>query len=340
MLEISARSQILDVELRVEHVLALAGPSGAGKTTLLRAVAGLGRPESGRIECGGETWLDTAAGVDLPPERRRAGLMFQDDALFPHMSALRNVRYAARGDERRARALLAWVRMEHRADERPRSLSGGERQRVALARALASDPRALLLDEPLASVDPRWRARAGRELSKLLTSLHVPTIVVTHDFTEASLLAGEIAVMEAGHVTQRGSASELASSPATGFVADFTGSVVLTGLARPAASGLTEVELDGGGRVVSTDGANVERVAVSVHPWDIALGAGAGSAQNRLPARVVAVTRLGNRTRVGLAAPQALTAEVTTESAERLGLEPGVEVEAVWKAAATRLLPL
>ena len=327
------------VDLEVEGVLALAGPSGAGKTTLLRMAAGLARPERGRIDCGGDTWLDTERGVDVPPERRHAALVFQDHALFPHMSALGNVRYGARGDESRARELLDRLGLAARAQARPRELSGGERQRVALARALASDPRALLLDEPLASLDPRTRARAGRELTELLAGVGVPAIVVTHDFTEALLLASEVAVLDSGRIAQRGTPSELASSPASGFVADFTGAVVLTGTARPGAGGLTRVELDGGGTVESTDAAS-GRVAVSVHPWEVALGAGPGSAHNRLAARVVAVTRLGNRTRVGLAAPQSLTAEVTTESADRMSLAPGVEVEAVWKAAATRLLPL
>ena len=346
MLSISASSPLVEVDaLEVGGVLALAGPSGAGKTTLLRMVAGLARPGTGRIHCGGATWLDTAARIDLPPERRRAALVFQDHALFPHMSALRNVRYGAGGDERRARELLERLGLAGRAHARPRELSGGERQRVALARALASDPNALLLDEPLASLDPRTRARAGRELAGLLASLAVPAIVVTHDFAEATLLASEVAVLDSGRVAQRGSPSALASSPASGFVADFTGAVVLTGTARAGANGLTAVELDGGGTVESTD-AGSGRVAVSVHPWEIALGtgagsgAGAGSAHNRLPARVVAVTRLGNRTRVGLAAPQSLTAEITTESADRMELAPGGEVEAVWKAAATRLLPL
>jgi molybdate transport system ATP-binding protein len=328
------------VELDVGGVLALAGPSGVGKTTILRTIAGLRRPARGRIECDGETWLDTERRIDVPPERRRAALVFQDHALFPHLSALRNVAYAA--DRRRAMELLERLGVAHRAGARPRELSGGERQRVALARALAADPRALLLDEPLASLDPRTRARAGRELAGMLAGLAVPTIVVTHDFTEASLLAGEVAVLDAGRVVQRGSASDLASSPASGFVADFTGAVVLHGTAREGDAGLTAVDLDGGGTVVSTERGR-GRVAVSMHAWDIALeppGEGAGSAHNRVDAAVTRVTRIGNRARVGLAAPQELTAEVTADSVERMGLEAGARVQAVWKAAATRLAPL
>jgi molybdate transport system ATP-binding protein len=334
MLEISARSRLIDVAgLRVDGVLALAGPSGAGKTTLLRAIAGLARPDGGHVACGGETWLDTERGVDLPPERRRCGFVFQDHALFPHLSASRNVAYGARGGD--AHRWLERLGIAHRAQAKPRELSGGERQRVALARALASEPNALLLDEPLASLDPRTRASAARELADVAAETGVPTIVVTHDFAEASLLATEVAVLDQGRIAQRGTPSELASSPASAFVADFTGAIVLSGSARRVASGLTEVALDGGGVVESTDSAS-GRVAVSVHPWDIAIGPATGSQRNHLEARITSLTRLGNRTRVGLTG--GLTAEVTSESAA--SLRDGEPVEVVWKAAATRLLAL
>jgi molybdate transport system ATP-binding protein len=321
--------------------LALAGPSGAGKTSLLRLVAGLARTAArNRIECDGTTWLDTARGIDVPPERRRCGLVFQDLALFPHLSAWRNVAYAS--DRPTATALLERFGVAHRADARPRELSGGERQRVALARALAAGPRALLLDEPLAALDPQTRAHAARELAASLTELAIPVVVVTHDFAEAALLAGEVAVVEAGRLVQLGSPSDLAASPASAFVADFTGAVVLTGTATAATGELTRVDLDGGGAVTSVDPA-AGRVAVSVHPWEIAIERSAppdGSALNRLAAEVTTVTAIGNRTRVGLAAPQPLAAEITTASSGRLALAPGDRVVAVWKAAATRLSPL
>jgi molybdate transport system ATP-binding protein len=334
MLRVEAPGAKLDVGAGAP--LALAGPSGAGKTALLRIVAGLSRPPAGHVECG-DTWLDTARGIDLPPERRRCGLVFQDLALFPHLSAWRNVAYAASREQ--ALELLDRFGIADRADARPSELSGGERQRVALARALAARPRALLLDEPLSALDPRTRARAARELAAVLRELDVPVVVVTHDFAEAALLAGEVAVLEGGRLVQRDTPSRLAAAPASSFVADFTGAIVLTGTATP--GDLTRVALDGGGEVASVDRAD-GRVAVSVHPWDIAIerGAAEGSALNRLAVEVVAVTAVGNRTRVGLAAPQPMAAEVTTESAERLGLAPGERVEAVFKAAATRLSPL
>jgi molybdate transport system ATP-binding protein len=332
----------LDVAFEARGSLALAGPSGAGKSTMLRIVAGLHRPERGRVSCGEEVWLDVARGVDLPPERRRCGYVFQDYALFPHLSAWQNVAYALRDrprGERRALslALLDRFGVSDRAGARPQSLSGGERQRVALARALAREPRALLLDEPLAALDTRTRAAASRELGATLREAGVPALLVTHDFTEAALLADEVAIVDGGRIVQRGTASELAARPTSAFVADFTGAVVLHGVARRGSDGLTAVALDGGGTVVSTDIAEGP-VAATVYPWDVALGDGPGSAQNHLAAEVVSLTTLGNRVRVGLEAPQPLTAEITRAAAEQLGLGTGDRVTATGKAAATRLV--
>jgi molybdate transport system ATP-binding protein len=357
----------LDVALDVPagRCLALAGPSGAGKTTVLRAVAGLLRPDAGRISCGGETWFDGDDGAIVAPELRGCGYLFQDYALFGHLSAWRNVAYGLRAlprRERRSRALelLASFGIEEAlAGKRPAELSGGERQRVALARALGPRPRVLLLDEPLSALDARTRAGAGRELARLLRALDVPALLVTHDFGEAALLGDEVAVLDGGRIVQRGGAAQLAAAPASGFVADFTGAAVLTGRvaggersgegARGAAGGrrdedaaLTVIELDRGGTVRATDAGEGE-VAVSVHPWEVTLepagATAAGSAVNRLDAEVVSVTEIGNRVRVGLALPQPFTAELTGGSVMRLGLRPGSRVVAVWKASATRVTP-
>jgi molybdate transport system ATP-binding protein len=352
MLRVEARTSLggleLDVALEVPPAgcLTLAGPSGAGKSTLLRIVAGLLRPDGGHIVCGGDVWLDLVEGVDLAPERRRCGYVFQDYALFEHLSAWRNVAYGmrdlARG-RRRARSLelLARFGIEELAERRPAALSGGERQRVALARALARGPRVLLLDEPLAALDPRTRGGAARELQATIGDSGVATILVTHDFTEAALFGQRTAVIDAGRVVQSGPPAELAAAPATAFVADLTGAVVLTGIARAGPQGLTTVELDGGGTVTSTDHAHGP-TAVSIYPWEIALEAPgtqpAGSPRNRLDARIASITPIGNRVRVGLAAGQPLTAEVTRPAAAELGLEPGQPIAASWKATATRLV--
>ena len=349
MLRLQVETRVGAVELRagldVEpgRCLALAGPSGAGKTTLLRIVAGLARPARGRVEADGETWFDSEHAIDVPAEQRRVGFVFQDYALFPHLSARDNVAYATR-DANSAEQLLDRLGIDPAtAARRPRDLSGGERQRVALARALARDPAVLLLDEPLAALDPRTRARATRELAEAIAQIAAPALLVTHDFAEAATLGDEVAVIDRGRIVQRGTAAKLAAEPASAFVADFTGAVVLSGSAGPGPDGLTAVALDGGGQVVSTDLATGP-VGVSVQPWEIELqppDAGhAGSARNHVRGRVVSLTPIGNRARVGLATPQPLTAEITTASLERLAARPGDELVATWKATATRLLPL
>jgi molybdate transport system ATP-binding protein len=324
----------LDVALDAPagRCLALAGPSGAGKSTVLRLAAGLLRPDRGYVSCGGRDW------TGLPPEARRCGYVFQDYALFGHLTVWQNVGYGLpRAGRREAVAgLLERFGLTALADARPATLSGGERQRVALARALAVAPEALLLDEPLAALDARTRASATRELAAVLRAAEVPALLVTHDFTEAAVLGDEVAVIDAGRVVQRGSAAELAAEPASPFVADFSGAVVLRGTARRDGD-LTLVELDGGGTVVSTDTASGP-VAVSVFPWEISIGPAGGSARNSLEAEVVTITAVGGRVRLGLQAGQPLAAEVTEAAVRELELRPGARITATWKATATRLI--
>jgi molybdate transport system ATP-binding protein len=337
----------LSLEVAAGACLALAGPSGAGKTTILHYLAGIKAPARGSIACGGEVWLDTSRSVCRRAEQRSCGLLFQDYALFPHLSAWRNVAFGLRGLPRAKRRALALELLERfgmgeRAHARPATLSGGERQRVALARALAPAPALLLLDEPSSALDARTRAAATRSLAAILRETATPVVVVTHDFHEAAALGDEVAVLDRGKVIQQGSAEQLASRPASAFVADFTGAVVLSGTAHAAPGGLTRIELDGGGEVAAS--AHAEgRVAVSVYPWEITLlpaEAPAGSAQNRLLASVTSIVTLGNRARVGLLAGQPLVAEITQESARGLGLIVGCSVAVAWKATATRVVAL
>jgi molybdate transport system ATP-binding protein len=201
----------LDVSLRVApaECLALAGPSGAGKTSVLRTAAGLLRTSGGRVVCGGEVWLDTAQGVDVPAERRRCGYLFQEYALFGHLSAWRNVAYALhetpRGErEARARELLDRFGLAAHADARPGTLSGGERQRVALGRALLSKPRLLLLDEPLGALDEGRRAEILPYLVRLRDEARIPMVYVSHDAAEMRQLATQIVLLQGGRVTALG----------------------------------------------------------------------------------------------------------------------------------------
>jgi molybdate transport system ATP-binding protein len=352
-LEVRARTRLgtiaLDVRFDVAagECLALAGPSGAGKTSVLRTVAGLLRPQEGSVRCGGEVWLDTASGIDRPPDRRRCGYLFQEYALFGHLTAWRNVAYALHEVPRAereadARALLARFGLGAVADHRPATLSGGERQRVALARALARRPHALLLDEPLSALDVRTRAAAAGELGVVIREAGVPVVLVTHDFNDAALLGDRVAVMDGGRVLQEGTPSALAASPASAFVADFSGAAVLTGRARREPSGTIVVALDGGGEVTALTGEE-GRVGVSIYPWEIALARPGeprrDSARNHLDVEILSVTTVGTRVRVGLAAPQPLAAEISEASARELELTRGGRAVATFKAAATRVLP-
>jgi molybdate transport system ATP-binding protein len=334
-LEVEARTGLGGLELDVAlaagpgECVALAGPSGAGKTSVLRVAAGLLRPSSGYVACGGEVWLDTEQGIALAPERRRCGYVFQDYALFPHLTAEQNVAYA--------------LRRGPRAERRARAAAARARFGIAhLADALASHPRALLLDEPLSALDARTRAQAARELGAVLRATEVPALLVTHDFAEAALLGDRVGIVDAGRIVQLDTAAALAVAPASAFVADFAGAVVLTGVARPGEGGLTVVDVGEGQEVRSTD-VRTGDVAATVFPWEIALEpAGAAhddTARNRLVAEVTSVTAVGNRVRIGLAAAQPLVAEITLGSAERLTLRPGHRVTAAWKATATRLVP-
>jgi len=198
----------VDVAFRAEPgVTILVGPSGSGKSTILGALAGLVRPETGRISIGGDPWFDSATGIDVPPHRRRLSLVFQSLALFPHLTALGNVEYgierALPPKERRdrARSMLERMRVGHVAERRPRTFSGGEAQRVALARAFARSPRVVLLDEAFSAMDRELRAELGRDVKNLVAELGVPALLVTHQPDEARAL-GERAVAIRGGVVE------------------------------------------------------------------------------------------------------------------------------------------
>jgi molybdate transport system ATP-binding protein len=336
-LTVPARS--FDVRLALDvgrETVALVGPSGAGKTTVLRAIAGLVRPGRGRVACDGEIWFDSEERIDLRPEERSVGLLFQEYALFPHLSVERNVAF---GGGRRVRVgeLLERFGIRHLAHTRPRELSGGERQRVALARALARAPKALLLDEPTAALDAHTRAAVRAELGELLRELALPTLLVTHDFEDAAALADRVGVLVDGELRQVASPADLVAAPADGFVASLAGGTLVDGIARASADGLTEVLLGDGARIYSTDEASGP-VSVLVYPWEVSLGLEPAddSALNHLRGPVASLAPVGNRVRVRVGE---LTAEVTAASVERLGLAPGRPVVASFKATATRLLP-
>ena len=307
----------------------MVGPSGAGKSTTLRLIAGLVKPDSGRVICNGQTWYDGQRAT--PVEDRRVGFVFQDYALFPHMTVRANVAYGARLP---VDPLLDQVGIAHLAKARPRKLSGGERQRVALARALASDPRLLLLDEPLSALDPSTRGRVAERLSETVRSAGVPALIVTHSYEEAVSLGEQVVVLEQGKVTQSGEPHALLREPRTAFVARFAGLNYLEGNA----SG-QDVVLDSGERIRLAEPA-AGRVAVLIAPWEITVERSrpvGSSAQNHIPVRISNLVITANRARVGLGA---LTAEVTADSARELALAEGQTVLASFKATAVQTIPL
>lgn len=191
----------LDVELTCPagSILVLTGPSGAGKTTLLRLLAGLDRPDAGRIALDGEAWLDTAAGVFRKPQARGVGLVFQEFSLFPHMTLAQNVAYAT-SDRVLAQSLLESFGIAHLSGARPGQMSGGERQRGALCQALARRPKALLLDEPFSALDAATRSALRQELLRVRDTFAMPIIHVTHDLAEAALLGDEVLALDQGRL--------------------------------------------------------------------------------------------------------------------------------------------
>lgn len=245
----------LDAELHCAagELLALVGPSGSGKSTILRTIAGLCRPRRGRVVCDGEIWLDTEKNLDLPPQGRPVGLVFQHYALFPHLTALDNVTIALASLPRavrreRAKDLLELVHLGGLEERRPAELSGGQQQRVAVARALAREPRVLLMDEPFSAVDQVTRRKLQRELVQLRRSLNIPIVLVTHDLEEARMLADRLAILHRGTTLRCGPPQEILARPGDALVARLVGLTNLfEGVVREhrPESGFTIVEWSG-----------------------------------------------------------------------------------------------
>jgi iron(III) transport system ATP-binding protein len=271
------------------RLFTILGASGSGKTTMLRSIAGLERPDSGRIMIGGRTVFDGAASAFVPPHKRGLGMVFQSYAIWPHMTVAQNVAFplqTGRSMSRReiraaVQAALETMQMGHLAERPATLLSGGQQQRLALARAIVGSPRLLLLDEPLSNLDAKLRERMRFELKRLQRETGITTIYVTHDQTEALALSDEIALMHDGRLVQLGTPSEIYYRPAGEYVADFIGSTnLLRGTVVSAvADGLVAVDVAGR----TCRGAPVDRLAegdaisLAVRPEAIVLDAGVGA---------------------------------------------------------------
>ncbi|CAM5382315.1 ABC transporter ATP-binding protein OS=Streptomyces tendae OX=1932 GN=GUR47_30525 PE=4 SV=1 [Streptomyces tendae] len=330
----------LDVALTAApgDVVALLGPNGAGKTTALRALAGLAPLSGGHLR------LDGAALDRTPPESRPVGVVFQDYLLFPHLTALDNVAFGPRcrgagRTEARARA-AAWLDRMGLADHagaKPRRLSGGQAQRVALARALATNPRLLLLDEPLAALDARTRLEVRAQLRRHLAEFEAVAVLVTHDPLDAMVLADRLVVVEDGAVVQEGGPADIARRPRTDYIAQLVG----LNLYRGRAEGHT-VRLDDTGPAITTTEDLAGPVFVAFPPSAVTLyGAPptGSSARNLWRCEVAGLESHGDQIRVDLTGELALAADLTTVAAAELGLHPGAPVWATVKATQTHAYP-
>jgi molybdate transport system ATP-binding protein len=342
-LVVTRRAFHLDITLTAApgEVVAVLGPNGAGKTTALRALAGLTPLTAGHLRLDG-TELDRT-----PPESRPVGVVFQDYLLFPHLTALDNVAFgprchgASKAEARvRAAAWLDRMGLADHAGAKPRRLSGGQAQRVALARALATHPRLLLLDEPLAALDARTRLDVRSQLRRHLAEFEAVAVLVTHDPLDAMVLADRLIVIEHGRIVQQGTPADIARHPRTDYIAHLVGLNLYRGRAEAAAAGHL-VRLETGSAIATTEHLTGD-VFVAFPPSAVTLfrdrPTGA-SARNVWRCEVAGLEIHGDRIRADLTGGLALVADLTAVAAAELDLHPGTPVWATVKATQTHAYP-
>jgi molybdate transport system ATP-binding protein len=330
----------------------LLGPSGGGKTTLLNCIAGLMRPDAGRIAIGAKLLFDSALGTDLPAARRRIGYVFQDLALFPHMTVADNVRYgiaklSAAERQLRTAALLESFHIAHLAGRKASEISGGERQRAALARSLVTDPDALLLDEPLAALDRATKSKIIDDLRAWNTARSIPILFVTHSPEEAFALGERVVVIEAGRVVAQGMPQEVLAAPRHETVAQ------IVGFENVFDAEVTALHENQGTMLCRLDGADCELevpltragvgapVRVAIRAGDIMIAAGRPhglSARNTLRGRIRSIRREGVRVILGVDAGVTFEVHVTPSAADELRLAAGREIWLVIKTYSCNLV--
>ncbi len=322
----------LDISLTIEpgHTVALLGPNGAGKSTAVSAIAGLTPLDRGYLRLGNVTLDDPERGLLIPPARRRIGVAFQDHILFPHLTVAQNVGFGLSGRrqsrEQRRRSVSEWLErlgIADLANRKPRDLSGGQAQRVAMARALVTAPDVLLLDEPLSALDATTRVTLRHVLADHLDGFGGPRMLITHDPTEAFLLADRILIIEAGRITQSGTADDIRIRPRTRYAADLAGSNLLEGTAT--GGGNIAVE---GHTLQAADTTIAGEVLATIHPRAISVHRRRpeGSPRNTWETTLGRVEHYGDRVRLRTGPPMPLTAEITPGAVEALGLASGATV--------------
>jgi len=339
----------LDIAFELSHpVSSLFGPSGSGKTSVLSTIAGFLRPQTGKVRLGDRTVLDTAGSVHLPPERRRLGVVFQDHLLFPHLTVEANLRYGrrrrnGRGPSIELRRVVEVLEVGGLLRRYPGSLSGGEQQRVALGRALLCGPELLLMDEPLASLDARLKARILAYLQRVTAEWEIPTLFVSHSQADVRRVADWVVVLERGHVVTSATPDVALSRPEPLGWKNATGPVNLLRLAE-----VQSFDDHATGRVGDQllylpplEAPGNSPMFVEFLPSDVTLSrhdvAGL-SARNHLQGRVCQVVRLDRAVFVAVDIGQVLWAEVTPEAAAELELKPGSQVICLLKAHSLRVV--
>ena len=346
-----ARGATIDVDFTQStkgfSVTALIGPSGCGKTTMLRCLAGLNRPDRGTIEFQGQTWFDHNRQIVLSPQQRDIGFLFQEYALFPHLTVAENIGFGLRDHsviERRRRVteILDLFDLTGFKKRLPQQLSGGQQQRVALGRALARRPRLLLLDEPLSALDALLREQMRGELRRMLAEFGTPVIVVTHDRVEAIALADRVAVMDSGSIQQIGSVQEIFTRPKNAALARLVGvETVVAGEIVEVQEGLATVRVGDARLLAVAPSISTRFVHVCIKAEDVALQKGSGgssSIRNHLSATIMSLTPEGPLVRVSLDCGFDLTALITRPASEELQLQAGDKVTAMLKAPAIHLI--
>ncbi len=331
----------INLEVKKGEYFVILGPTGAGKTLLLETIAGFYFPDRGAV------WIDGDDVTNLPPERRRIGFIYQDYSLFPHFNVEQNIEFGLRlrksassdTNRNRLEEIMDWLKISHLAHRYPATLSGGEQQKVAIARAVAIEPSVLLLDEPLAALDLRTRDYLREELKRVKEELGITMLHVTHDQTEAMVLADRIAVMMKGRIMQVGTPYEIFNKPLNEEIADFVGvENILSGVVRNNENGVAEIVVEMGCNIFAVSPYQEGRVKLFIRPEDIILSErmGESSARNVIRAKIEEMHDMGPLTRVRM--DKSLVALITKQSRESLGLRRGDEVYVTFKATSVHVV--
>lgn len=332
----------INLEVKSGEYFVILGPTGAGKTLLLETIAGFYIPDKGKV------LIDGHDVTGLPPEKRKIGFIYQDYSLFPHLNVEQNIVFGLKlknpsspdANRERVEEIMDWLSIAHLAHRYPATLSGGEQQKVAIARAIAIEPTLLLLDEPLSALDRRTKDYLREELKRVKEKLGITMVHVTHDQTEALVLADRIAVMMRGRIMQVGTPHGIFNKPRNEELADFVGiENVLRGVVQNNESGIAEIEVDTGGQIFAVSEYREGTVKVFVRPEDIILSESKGvdsSARNVMSGRITELQDIGPLTRVKL--DNGLIALITKQSRETLGLQRGSEVYATFKATSVHVV--